>query len=143
MQNGARFFAYSTWSLMISLAIIIFTHQFIRYMEQSITITAVILIGFGALYVNLAFAAIKRFIKKVPAPTNLHYLLGGVILLPPLFWIWLTAEPFTESELLMILILIISIATGVFYGNRAGIKARYEYVQKLKEYQKRAEENKG
>jgi UDP-N-acetylmuramyl pentapeptide phosphotransferase/UDP-N-acetylglucosamine-1-phosphate transferase len=140
MQNGARFFAYSTWVIMISLAIIIFTHQFFQFMTVSLTVAMIIIVSFGYLYFNLAYAATKRFIKKVPAPTNLHMLLGIMIFLPPAAWILIVNVPFTQYDMLLLLFLILGIVAGSVYGNRAGIKARYEYVQKLKEYQKRAAE---
>jgi len=140
MQNGARFFAYSTWVIMISLAIIIFTHQFFQFMAESLTIAIFIITGFGFLYFNLSYAATKRFIKKVPVPTNLHILLGILIFLPPAFWIVIVNLPFSQYDLLLLLFLVLATLTGSIYGNRAGIKARYEYIQKLKEYQKRAEE---
>lgn len=139
MQTGARFFAYSTWVLMISLGIAIFSHQFFQFMTESLTVAMLIITGFGFLYFNLTFAAIKRFIKKVPAPTNLHLLLGLLIFLPPAAWILIVNEPFSQFEMLLLLFLSLGIVTGTIYGNRAGIKARYEYIQKLKEYQKQSE----
>ena len=140
MQDGARLFAYTTWALMISLGIVVFTHQFFRFMDESLTIALFILLGFGFLYFNLAFAAIKRYIKKVPAPTNNHFILGVTIFLPPFFWLIVTSDAYTQNELLILLVLLISVAGGTHYGNISGIKARFEYVQKIKEYQKRAEE---
>lgn len=139
MQNTARFFAYSTWVIMISLGIVIFTHQFFQFMGESLIIALFITTGFGLLYFNLTFAAVKRFIKKVPAPTNLHILLGFLIFTPPAGWIIIVNSAFTQSEILLMLFLVSGILAGTVYGNRAGIKARYEYIQKLKEYQRRAE----
>ncbi len=139
MQNGARFFSYSTWVVMISLGIVIFSHQFFQFMYSSLAIAITIIAGFGFLYFNLTHAAIKRFIKKVPAPTNLHIFLGLLIFLPPAGWIMVTNQPFNQFDLLLLLFLILGIVTGTIYGNRSGIKARYEYIQKLKEYQQRSE----
>ncbi len=140
MQDAARFFAYTTWALMISLGIIIFTHQFFPFMDESIWLALIIVAAFGFLYFNLIYAVIKRFIKKVPAPTSMHIALAGIILSPPFVWIIVINDTFSQNELLLLLILIPAAVLGTIYGNQAGIKARYEYVQKLKEYQKRAEE---
>lgn len=137
MQDGARFFAYSTWALMISLGIIIFTHHFFQFISQSLFTLAVIPLGFGFLYFNLIYAAIKRFIRKVPAPTNLHLLLALLILLPPFIWILIMNKPYGFEDLLLILMLIAATVTGTQLGNKAGIKARHEYIQLIKETQKK------
>ena len=135
MQDAARFFAYSTWALMISVAIVIFSHLFFGFMSESVWAAVIIALGFGFLYFNFTFAAIKRFIRKIPAPTNSHILLAILIFLPPAIWILTINQTFTQNDLLLILALILSTVLGVIYGNRAGIKARYEYIQKLKERQ--------
>lgn len=136
MQDGARFFAYSTWALMISLGIIIFTYQFFQFMDESVWLAGVIAAGFGFIYFNLTYAAIKRFIRKVPAPTGIHRVLALIIFLPPAIWMFLIPETTGQNELMLLLTLAAGTVTGTVYGNRAGIKARYEYVQKLKEHQK-------
>lgn len=142
MKDKARFFAYSTWAIMISLAIIIFTNQFLSLVSQPGWKGLLLLLAFGFVYMNLTFAAIKRYIKKVPAPTQLHYLLGFFIFLPPVCWILLMSSAISTNEILLIAVLAVSCGLGIFYGNRAGIRARYEYIQKLKEYQKKKEEKK-
>ena len=134
MQDKARFFAYATWTLMISLAIIIFSNQFLYLVSEPGWLGFAILIGFGLLYLNLTYGAVKRFIKKVPAPTKLHILLGFLIFLPPALWILIIRDSFGTTEILLLAVLALSCALGIYYGNRAGIKARYEYVQKIKEY---------
>lgn len=140
MQDGARFFAYSTWSVMISLAIILFSHGFLDWIKEPGWAGSVVLLAFGFLYLNLCYAAVKRFIRKVPAPTNSHYLLTVIIYLPPFIWILATAEGITTTEILLWVVLGIGCALGAVYGNRAGIKARYEYVQALKEHQEKMDQ---
>jgi len=135
MQDKARFFAYSTWVVMISLAIIIFSNQFLHLVSEPGWLGLVILLAFGLVYMNLTYAAIKRFIKKVPAPTQAHYVLAVFILLPPVTWIVFVRSEFTGNQMLLIAVLILACSLGTFYGNRAGIRARYHYIQKLKEYQ--------
>lgn len=136
MQDKARLFAYSTWGLMISLGALLFTQHFFSYMAESPAVLILVLAGTGAIYFNLTFAAIKRYIRKVPAPTNSHIFLALLIAAPPAFWIVVIDEPFSIYNLAVLLILAFSSGAGIIFGNRAGIKARYEYVQKLKEYQK-------
>lgn len=140
MQDKARFFAYSTWVIMISLAIMIFSDQFLHLVSEPGWMGLFILVCFGLIYLNLTFNAVKRYIRKVPAPTQAHYALGGIIFLPPVFWMLFVRQTITSIELLLIAVLAISCGLGVFYGNRSGIRARYEYIQKLKKYQKQQDE---
>jgi len=132
MQDGARFFAYVTWVVMVSLAIILASNPFLNYVADPGWIGLATLLAFGFVYLNLAYAAIKRYIRKVPEPTNKHYLLAFFIFLPAALWILAISESAGGSELILIVILAFSCWLGTFYGNRAGIKARYEYIQKLK-----------
>jgi hypothetical protein len=142
MQDSARFFAYSTWSVMVSVAIILFTHGLLDWVREPGWVGTAILLGFGFLYLNLCYAAIKRFIRKVPAPTNLHILLAFIIYLPPFIWILGAADTISTTEYLLWVVLAISCGLGAVYGNRAGIKARYEYIQALKEHQEKMAEQK-
>ncbi len=135
MQDGARFFAYATWTVMVSLAIILAGNPFLIYVSDPGWIGLVALLVFGFIYLNLSYAAIKRYIRKVPEPTNKHYLLALIIFLPPSIWIFLISESAIGSQLILIVILAFSCWLGAFYGNRAGIRARHEYVQKIKEMQ--------
>lgn len=137
MQDSARFFAYSTWVVMVSLGIMIFTHQFQFLAENSLPWLFIWFLAFGFLYFNLTFAAVKRFIKKVPAPTNSHIALSVLIFLPPFIWIITITDTLTAINILTILILAGSISLGTVIGNKSGIKARYEYVQTLKKHQKK------
>jgi hypothetical protein len=135
MQDGARFFAYATWTVMIALAIILAGNPFLVYVADPGWVGLAALLVFGFLYLNLSYAAIKRYIRKVPEPTNKHYLLALLIFLPPAIWIYLISESATGSQLILIVILAFSCWLGAFYGNRAGIRARHEYIQKIKEMQ--------
>jgi len=135
MQDTARFFAYVTWTVMVSLAIILAGNPFLVYVSDPGWIGLVALLVFGFIYLNLSYAAIKRYITKVPVPKNKHYLLALIIFLPPAVWIYIISETASGSELILIVILAFSCWLGAFYGNRAGIRARHEYVQKIKAMQ--------
>lgn len=135
MQNSARLFAYATWVVMISLGIILAANPFLDYVANPGWIGLAALLGIGFIYLNLSYASIKRYITKVPEPTNRHYLLAGIIFVPPAVWVFLISENAGGSELILTLIIAFSCGLGAYYGNRAGIRARYEYVQKIKERQ--------
>lgn len=112
-------------------------------MSESILAMVLIALGFGFLYFNITYAAIKRYIRKVPAPTNMHIALAILIFIPPSGWLVIMGQPFTQNDLMLMAVLVLSSVCGTIYGNRAGIKARYEYVQKLKQYQKEMKEKSG
>jgi len=135
MQDAARFFAYATWTVMVSLAIILAGNSFLDYLSDPGWVGLVTLLAFGFIYLNLSYAAIKRYITKVPEPTQKHYLLALIIFLPPAVWIFVISETAGGSELILTVVLAFSCWLGAFYGNRAGIKARAEYVQQAKERQ--------
>lgn len=143
MQDKARFFAYVTWVTTISLGIIIFTHHFFQFMSESILMKILVSLSFGFLYFNITYAAIKRYIQKVPSPTNTHIALAILIFIPPSGWLIIMDQPFHQNDLILMAVLILASVSGTIYGNRSGIKARYEFVQKLKQYQKEMNENSG
>jgi len=135
MQDSARLFAYATWVIMISLGIILASNSFLVYVSDPGWVGLATLLGIGFLYLNLSYAAIKRYITKVPEPTNNHIVLAVIIFIPPAAWIYAISDNAGGSELILILVIAFACGLGAFYGNRAGIKARYEYVQKVKERQ--------
>tara|TARA_R100001143_G_scaffold61071_2_gene61202 strand:- start:29375 stop:29806 length:432 start_codon:yes stop_codon:yes gene_type:complete len=143
MQDKARFFAYATWVTTISLGIIIFTHHFFQFMSESWLIMVLTALSFGFLYFNITYAAIKRYIRKVPAPTKMHIALAILIFIPPSGWLVIMDQPFNQNDVVLMIVLILSSVSGTIYGNKSGIKARYEYVQKLKQYQKEISEKNG
>ncbi|MFU8812799.1 MAG: hypothetical protein ACNA78_07505 [Balneolaceae bacterium] len=132
MQDLARFFAYLTGVIVVSMAIMLTSNRFLEFVSDPGWPGLATLLAFGFLYLNLAYASIKRYIRKVPAPTNLHYVLALFIFLPPAIWI-LSLSNYTEgSELILTLTLLFACGLGTFYGNRRGIRERYEFIQKLK-----------
>jgi uncharacterized membrane protein YoaK (UPF0700 family) len=135
MQDSARFFAYATWVIMISLGIILASNPFLVYVSNPGWIGLATLLAVGFVYLNLSYAAIKRYITKVPEPTNNHIVLATIIFLPAAIWIYAISENAGGSELILILVVAFACGLGTFYGNRAGIRARYEYIQKVKERQ--------
>lgn len=135
MKDSARFFAYATWVIMISLGIILAANSFLVYVTNPGWIGLVTLMAVGFVYLNLSYAAVKRYITKVPEPTNNHIALATLIFLPPATWIFAISENAGGSELILILVIGFACGLGAFYGNRAGIRARYEYVKKVKERQ--------
>lgn len=141
MQDSARFFAYSTWVVMISLGIILAANPFLEFLADPGWVGLATLLAVGFVYLNLSYAAIKRYITKVPAPTNRHFVLAGLCFIPPATWIFLITEDAGGSQILLTAVIAFACGLGAYYGNRAGIRARHEYVQKVKERQSEAAES--
>ncbi|MDX1640640.1 MAG: hypothetical protein R3220_03015, partial [Balneolaceae bacterium] len=105
MHDKARFFAYSTWAIMISLAIILFTNRFLNLIAEPGWKGLGILLIFGFVYMNLTYTVVKRYIRKVSAPTQLHYLLGVFIFIPPSCWIIISRTGITTDQILLVAVL--------------------------------------
>ena len=135
MQFSARFFAYATWVIMISLGIILASNPFLVYVSDPGWVGLATLLAVGFVYLNLCYAAIKRFIMKVPEPTSHHITLAIIAFIPPITWITAISDNVGGSELILALVIGFACGLGAYFGNRTGIKARYEYIQKVKERQ--------
>lgn len=118
---------------MLSLAIILLSNPFLSFITNPDWTGLVALLALGFLYLNLTYASVKRYILKVPEPTNLHYVLSAVIFLPPFTWIWFFSETIEGARLITVAVLALAVVLGTIYGNKSGIKARYHYIQKMKE----------
>lgn len=131
MNNGARLFAYTTWVLMISLAIIVFTDSFLVYANDEGWIGLVTILAFGFIYLNFSYLSIKRFIRKVFEESNLHYILAFLIFLPPAVWVALFSETIGDVGTIMIIVLAFSCGLGAYYGYRAGKREQAKYLEQL------------
>lgn len=135
MQDSARFFAYATWVIMISLGIILATNPFLEFVADPGWVGLATLLAVGFIYLNLSYAANKRYITKVPEPTNKHWVLATIIFIPPAVWIYIISENAGGSELILTVVIAFACGLGAYYGNRTGIRNRLEYIQKIKERQ--------
>lgn len=140
--DGSRFFAYATWVLMVTLAIILTANRFLSFVTDPGWVGLATLLIFGLVYMNFTYAAIRRFIMKVPEPTNEHFMLTAIIFILPAIWINFISEHTAGAEFILTAILLLACVLGNHYGNRAGIRKRYEYIQKLKERQRKQAESK-
>lgn len=135
MQHGARLFAYTTWVVMISLAIIVFTNRFLEFITDPGWVGLVTILAFGFVYLNLSYISVKRFIRKVFEQTQLHYVLALLIFLPPGFWVGFISEEIEGSRLITIVVLAFSCGLGAYYGHRSGKRQQKQYIEKLRQKQ--------
>lgn len=140
MLDGARFFAYSTWAILLSLAIMIFSYQFLHLTESTLTALLIWGVVFGALYFNITYSVIKRYIKKVPAPTKSYIALAVLIFIPPALWMILVGDFIAERDLVILLFLVAGVYLGMNIGHTKGIKVRYEYIQQIKQHREKQQQ---
>lgn len=129
MQKGSRLFAYTTWVVMISLAIIIFTNPLLIYVTDPGWIGLTALLGFGFLYLNFSYLAIKRYVRKVPVETRLHFILAALIFLPPAVWITFFSEDLETSKFILLFVLAFASILGAIYGYKSGKRLQHEYFE--------------
>lgn len=130
MKDGARLFAYTTWVIMISLAIIVFTNSFLVYVTYPDWQGLVALLAYGFIYLNFSYIVSKRFIRKVVGETRSHYLIALLILIPPAIWASFISEEIEGSRFIFTLIIAFSCGLGAFYGHRAGRREQQNYLEK-------------
>jgi len=133
MKDGARLFAYTTWVIMISLAIIVFTNTFLVYVLDPGWIGLATLLGFGFLYLNFTYLAVKRYVRRVLGEGRLHWILALLILLPPAGWILILRDDVVESSPLILLVLAIACIMGTVYGKRAGKRDQQKHLERLQQ----------
>lgn len=133
MQDWVRIFAYSTWVMMISLAMILTSNLFFSQVSVPGWPGWVILLVVGGVYLNLIYTGVWRFIRKVPAPTKQYLLVAVFALLPALGWIHFFSAAAEGGEWKLTAVLLLAAGFGLRLGHPAGVKARFEYIQKIKE----------
>lgn len=130
MKDGARLFAYTTWVIMISLAIIVFTNSFLVYVTYPEWQGLVALLAFGLIYLNFSYLASKRFVRKVIGETYSHFVIALLIFLPPAFWAIYINEELEGSRFIFTLIIAFSCGLGAYYGHRGGRREQRNYLEK-------------
>lgn len=125
MENWARFFAYATSTLVLGLAIIVFTEKFIPYVAAENWIGYIALLGYGLIYLNISYGMNRRFIRKKMKGYTLSYLLGLLLFIPPAFWIYIKDVGLYQNRILFLFILLFAALLGSYFGIKSGIKKRH------------------
>ncbi|MEX1063274.1 MAG: hypothetical protein WEC12_06695 [Balneolaceae bacterium] len=133
MNRGSRIFAYTTWVVMISLAIIVFTNNFLVYIADPDWIGLVALLGFGFIYLNFSYFINKRYIRKVLQKTSIHYLLALLIFLPPAAWVIFISDRISGGRILFLVVIAFACGLGAVYGYRAGKRQQQKQLDRLRE----------
>lgn len=139
IQDYVRIFAYSTWVMMVSSAIILTANFFLIWVDAPGWPGWITLLVLGVAYANLIYSAVRRFIRKVPAPTRQYLLIAVFTLLPALVWVHGFSAVSSVASWKTTVALAAGVAVGLRFGHPAGVKARFEYVQQIKERYRKME----
>lgn len=127
MDDGARIFAYTTWILMASLAVIVFSNPLMIHLQTPGWSAALILVLLAVVYGSLARTISKRYIRKRPPTTGDPWWILLLVWTPPVVWVTLTQQSGTLSVAIA-LITGAAIYTGFTYGLRSGRQQREEWL---------------
>lgn len=127
MDDGARTFAYTTWILMASLAVIVFSNPLMIHLHTPGWAAAVILLLLAVVYGSLTRTVSKRYIRKRPSGSKDPWWISLLIWAPPVGWVTLTEQSGTLSVAIA-LITGVAIYTGFTYGLRSGRQQRDEWL---------------
>ncbi|MEX1211846.1 MAG: hypothetical protein WEA36_03285 [Balneolaceae bacterium] len=127
MDDGARIFAYTTWTLMASLAVIVFSNPLMTFLYTPGWIAGIILLLLAVVYGNLSRTVGKRYIRKRPPASNDPWWLATLVWAPPVGWVSLTESSGTLA-LSVALITGVAIYIGFTNGLRSGRRQRDEWI---------------
>lgn len=135
MNNVPRFFAYTTGTLLIAAAVIVFSNQYISYAGRDDTMGLIALLAYGLVYMNLVFGVSRRFIRKLPEgqPTNIQYVFAALSFLPVLIWINVFDTGLGDSILLFHIVIIFACSLGGYFGHRSGLRQQEEFWNKVRD----------
>ncbi|MFH5832623.1 hypothetical protein ACG2F4_07090 [Halalkalibaculum sp. DA3122] len=133
MDSWYRTFAYVTASLVFGLLFIIFTNSFLTYVNYPGWTGYVTLLAYGLVFVNLSYGMSRRYNKKLKFPSTTSYVMATLLVLPTLVWIYTKETALAESRMVFTLTAIFAVYLGAYYGTKAGMKRREDYLRKLRE----------
>ncbi|HKJ31260.1 MAG TPA: hypothetical protein VKA34_05495 [Balneolales bacterium] len=137
MENGPRVFAYATFSTMIGIAIYLFTHQLFRFVQSQGIISVIALAGFFIIYGNMAYAIAKRFDAKAMKGVNFPYVLGLLLVVPTMLYIFFQPQAGVRSAMpLLFVVLAVAGLLGSFLGIKSGLKKRDRLIREYQQSQK-------
>ena len=136
MENWQRTFAYSTFIMVIGLAVIVFSETFVRFVQLPGWRGYTALFGYGIIYLNFSYVLTKRFVTKTSQFKEYAYILALLMVTGPIFWTFLKdLELMPYGQFLFAADITFASLTGAYFGIRRGLTKREEYVQRLKQEQ--------
>jgi len=136
MENWQRAFAYSTFIMVIGLAIVIFSEEFVQFIQYPGWRGYAALFGYGIVYLNFAYVLTKRFVTKTAQFDNYAYVLAILMVSGPVFWTFLKdLKLLPYGQFLFIADITIASLTGAFFGIKQGLIKKKDYFRRIREQQ--------
>jgi len=137
MENWYRAFAYSMFIMVIGLAIVVFTEEFIRFIQAPGWQGYTAAFGYGLVYLNFAFVMTKRYTTKVQHQEHIAYMLAALLLVGPLIWVFLKDLNLTSAGRFYFLSdIAFGCLIGAWFGIKRGAVKHQRYLELMKEYEK-------
>lgn len=135
MDNLPRLIFYLSGVLLLSSSFTLLTSEFMVKMNDPGIIGILFLLGYGLIYMNLTFISSRRFMRRLNGISNLPYLFGFTVGLPPVAWVHIYETGlYGASFWLFIITTIFACGLGAYFGQRAGMKAQFAFHESMKKY---------
>lgn len=133
MDHWQRVFAYTTGAIVIGLMLIVFTNNFLSYVNAEGTIGYIALLAYGFVFLNLGYGINRRFSLKANRAPAINYTLSLLTAVPTLLWIYTKDEGLGDSITIFTITILFSVLLGTHYGIKKGNARRADFLQQVKE----------
>lgn len=136
MENWQRAFAYSTFIMVIGLAIVLFSEELVQFVQYPGWRGYAAIFGYGIVYLNFAYVLTKRFVTKTAEFNSYAYVLAILLISGPVFWTFLKdlkLQPY--GQFLFIADIAVASITGAYFGIKRGLIKQKEHFRRIREQQ--------
>ncbi|MDZ7716216.1 MAG: hypothetical protein U5J95_08400 [Balneolaceae bacterium] len=133
MDHWQRVFAYTTGSIVIGLMLIVFTNNFLSYINAEGNTGYIALLAYGFVFLNLGYGINRRFSLKANRAPAINYTLSLLTTAPTLLWIYTKDEGLGDSIITFTITILFSVLLGTYFGIKKGNTRRSDYLQQVKE----------
>ncbi len=135
LDNLPRFSFYLSGVFLLSAAFTIFTSELLFLITDTSFKGTAFLIGFGLVYMNIVFVTSRRFMRRLDGATPAPYVIGLLVAVPPVIWIFIYDSPLdAQQRIIFAIVMALACSFGAYFGHSAGLKAQVVFQQKLEEY---------
>ena len=135
MDNLPRLIFYISGILLLSSGFTLLSTEFMVKMNDPGIVGIIFLLGYGLVYMNITFISSRRFMRRLDGSSNIPYIFGGIISLPPIVWIHIyDSGLYGASFWLFIFVVLFGAALGAWFGHSAGLKAQAAFKESMRKY---------
>lgn len=132
-QTLARTFSYTTFALFLGAMIYLLTNNLINLTFRPDWVGSLALGGFALIYGNVSFFVARRYMRKKYTYKKYPFIVAVILLIPAIVLIRIKQTVFFDiaSEIIFILIILVGVLVGAYYGIKKG-EIMYEEEQQRK-----------